>query len=212
MRMESEKALRLISHAFEEGARLRERLARELGPTLVQAAAAVVGCLREGGKLLFFGNGGSAADAQHLAAEFVGRFVMERPGLPAIALNTDSSIITAIGNDYGFDKVFSRQIEALGQPGDVAIGISTSGSSPNVIAAIREARRRNLRTIGLSGKDGGELAKLVDFSLCVPCSTTARVQECHITMGHILCELMEKEMFEGNAARSASPDKTLVAV
>lgn len=193
--MKSPSALQRIQESFEEGARLRLQLAADLGPVIVQAAAAIVHCLREGGKLLFFGNGGSAADAQHLAAEFVGRFVLERPGLPAIALTTDSSILTAIGNDYGFDRVFSRQLEALAQPGDIAIGISTSGGSPNVLAAIHEARRRNLKTIGFSGKDGGELARIVDFSLLVPCRTTARVQECHITIGHILCELMEQELF-----------------
>ena len=147
-----------------------------------------------GGKLLFFGNGGSAADAQHLAAEFVGRFQIERHALPAIALTTDSSILTAVGNDYGFDQIFARQVQALGRPGDVAIGISTSGNSPNVTGAIKQAAKQDLKTIGLAGKDGGSLAKAVDVSIVVASTNVARVQECHITIGHILCELVENDL------------------
>jgi phosphoheptose isomerase len=146
---------------------------------------------------LFFGNGGSASDAQHLAAEFVGRFVIERRGLAAIALTTDSSILTAVGNDYGFDRIFARQIEALGRPEDVAIGFSTSGNSPNVLAAMKQATDQNLKTIGLAGKDGGQLAKIADVAITVASSRTARIQECHITIGHIWCELMEAELFSG---------------
>ena len=149
-------------------------------------------CLAEGGKLLLFGNGGSAADAQHLAAEFVvGRFVVERAGLAAIALTTDSSILTAVANDYGFERVFARQIEALGRPGDVAIGISTSGNSANVLAAMKQAANQNLKTIGLSGKDGGLLVRASNVSVTVPAVNTARIQECHIAIGHIWCELVE---------------------
>ena len=154
-------------------------------------------CLRAGGKLLFFGNGGSAADAQHLAAEFVGRFVRERAGLPAIALTTDSSILTAVGNDYGFDQIFARQVQALGRPGDVAIAISTSGNSPNIIEGVKAARKGYLKTIGLSGKDGGLLAAEADVVITIASTSTARIQECHITIGHLLCELTEEALAEG---------------
>lgn len=193
--MDSDKALALVVGALQQGADLRMKVAEDCGRIIVRAAAAITNCLRSGGKLLFFGNGGSAADAQHLAAEFVGRFVLERQGLPAIALTTDSSILTAVGNDYGFDRIFSRQVEALGRPGDIAVGISTSGNSPNVLAAVRQAASQQMKTIGLAGKDGGALANSVDFALTVPSSITARVQECHIAIGHLLCELMEAEMF-----------------
>jgi D-sedoheptulose 7-phosphate isomerase len=180
--------------ALTEGADLRMKIGRENGPTIVKAALLIANCLQFGNKLLLFGNGGSAADAQHLAAEFVGRFVRERAGLPAIALTTDSSILTAVGNDYGFEQVFSRQIEALGRPNDVAIGISTSGNSPNVIEGVKQASKQKLKTIGLTGKDGGAIAKCVDLSIVVACANTARIQECHITIGHILCELVETEL------------------
>jgi D-sedoheptulose 7-phosphate isomerase len=194
--MNQESALKLVEHSLGEGAELRLKVARECGPAIVQAAGVVLQCLRSGGKLLLFGNGGSAADAQHLAAEFVGRFVKERRGLPAVALTTDSSIVTAIANDYGFDRIFSRQIEALGNPGDVAIGISSSGNSPNVIAAMKQAARQKLKTIGLSGRDGGALAHCADVALVVRCSNTARVQECQLTIGHLICELTENAWME----------------
>jgi D-sedoheptulose 7-phosphate isomerase len=181
-----------------EGADLRMKVGRENGPTIVNAALLIANCLQFGNKLLLFGNGGSAADAQHLAAEFVGRFVRERAGLPAIALTTDSSILTAVGNDYGFEQVFSRQIEALGRSNDVAIGISTSGNSPNVLAGLKQASKQNLKTIGLTGKDGGAIATCVDLSITVPCADTARIQECHITIGHILCELVETELSDSS--------------
>jgi D-sedoheptulose 7-phosphate isomerase len=191
--MNIEKSLHQIHSSMKEGAELRLQIAQVCGNNIVAAAEAMLQCLRSGGKLLFFGNGGSAADAQHLAAEFVGRFVKERRGLPAVALTTDSSILTAIGNDYGFDRVFSRQIEALGNPGDVAVGISSSGNSPNVIAAIRVATKQRLKTIALSGRDGGALAQCADISIVVASPNTARVQECHIAIGHLLCELVENE-------------------
>jgi D-sedoheptulose 7-phosphate isomerase len=192
--MTDEQALDRITAAMKEGAELRLSVARQCGPAIVAAARAITACLRSGGKLLFFGNGGSAADAQHLAAEFVGRFVLERRALPAVALTTDSSILTAVGNDYGFEQVFSRQIEALGRAGDVAVGISTSGHSPNVIAGFKQARAQNLKTIGLAGKDGGQISTCTDIPLVVASSNTARVQECHITIGHLLCELVETEL------------------
>ena len=202
--MNAELALNHVVSSLREGAELRSRVAHDCGETIVQAASLMIHCLRSGGKLLFFGNGGSAADAQHLAAEFVGRFVLERPGLPAIALTTDSSILTAVGNDYGFDQIFARQIEALGCPNDLAVGISTSGNSPNVIQAINKARKQDVKTIGLAGKDGGTLARCVDLAITVPSTDTARVQECHIAIGHILCELVENELFETKSIRTAT--------
>src|SRR3954454_22282647 len=193
--MNTETALNRVTSCFQEGAQLRNKVARECGAAIVEAASLISNCLQSGGKLLFCGNGGSAADAQHLAAEFVGRFVKERRGLPAIALTTDSSILTAIGNDYGFDVVFSRQVEALGQPQDVLIGITTSGNSPNVLAAMKEASSRGLKTIGLAGRDGGALAQCADVAIVIPSPNTARIQECHITIGHLFCELVEDELF-----------------
>ena len=151
-------------------------------------------CLADGNKILLFGNGGSAADAQHIAAEFVNRFLIERPPLAAMALTTDSSILTSIGNDYHFDDIFSKQIQALGREGDIACGISTSGNSPNVLKGLEAAKRMNLYTIGLSGR-GGKMVSLVDLALTVPSDTTARVQECHLTMAHILCELVERTLY-----------------
>jgi D-sedoheptulose 7-phosphate isomerase len=195
--MERNAALAQVVSALREGAELRVQLAQTLSPRIVDAAQLIAQCLRDGGKVLLFGNGGSAADAQHLAAEFVGRFVLERNALPAIALTTDSSILTAVGNDYGFDQVFARQIQALGRPRDVAIGISTSGNSPNVVKAVSVAAERGLRTIGLAGRDGGVLAKAAEIAITVPSTNTARIQECHIAVGHVLCELVEDALFGG---------------
>ena len=193
--MERSAALAHVFSGLRDGAELRIQLAQTLGPKIVDAAQLIAECLKDGGKVLLFGNGGSAADAQHLAAEFVGRFVLERSPLPGIALTTDSSILTAVGNDYGFDQVFVRQVLALGRPKDVAIGISTSGNSPNVIKAVQAAAERGLRTIGLAGRDGGALAKGVEVAITVPSTNTARIQECHIAVGHVLCELVENELF-----------------
>jgi len=193
--MERSAALAHVFSGLRDGAELRIQLAQTLGPKIVDAAQLIAECLKDGGKVLLFGNGGSAADAQHLAAELVGRFVLERSPLPGIALTTDSSILTAVGNDYGFDQVFVRQVLALGRPKDVAIGISTSGNSPNVIKAVQAAAERGLRTIGLAGRDGGALAKGVEVAITVPSTNTARIQECHIAVGHVLCELVENELF-----------------
>ena len=195
--MDRQQAIDLIDSSLREGAELRAVVARDCSTAIFEAACLITACFRSGGKLLFFGNGGSAADAQHLAAEFVGRFVRERAGLPAIALTTDSSILTAVGNDYGFDRVFARQLEALGRAGDVAIGISTSGNSPNVLEGIKAAKRERLTTIGLSGKDGGMLAKEADLTITISSSSTARIQECHIAVGHLLCELTEEALAQG---------------
>jgi D-sedoheptulose 7-phosphate isomerase len=164
----------------------------------------LVKTFKDGNKVFLFGNGGSAADAQHIAAEFVGRFAFDRPALPAIALSVNSSCVTAIGNDYGFDRVFTRQLEALARPGDMAIGISTSGKSPNVIQALSLARKMGLHTVALTGCTGGDLLNKVDHCICVPSSETPRIQECQILIGHIISELVEREIFyeEGRVSGS----------
>ncbi len=161
-----------------------------------RAAARVVETLRSGGKLLVFGNGGSAADAQHLAAELVGRFRVERRGLPAVALTTDSSVLTSVGNDSGFERVFARQVEALGGAGDAVVAISTSGESPNVLAAVETARSRGLAVIALTGRDGGRLAGASDVAVVAPVAVTARIQECHVAAIHAICEAVD-EAFGG---------------
>lgn len=160
-----------------------------------RAARTIAESLRAGGRLYLFGNGGSASDAQHIAAEFVNRYAFDHPPMPALALTTDTSVLTSISNDSSFLHVFSRQLAAFGKRGDVAIGISTSGSSPNVIEGIKQARQLSMTTIGLLGKDGGHLASLVDNALIVPSNSTPRVQEVHIMIGHIICELVEQELY-----------------
>ena len=178
-----------------ESARVKQELAAQASGAIAQAAALLVDAFRSGRKALLFGNGGSAADAQHLAAEWTGRLRGERRGLPAISLTANTSELTALGNDYGFDRIFARLIEALGNPGDVAIALSTSGNSPNVLAGVAEARARGLRTIGLSGRRGGKLAPAVELALLVPSDDTQRIQESHITIGHVLAELVEQALF-----------------
>lgn len=166
-----------------------------LHATLAQVAQTCIGALRRGNKILFAGNGGSAADAQHLAGELVSRFNYDRPGLPAFALTTDTSVLTAIGNDYGYEHLFARQIEAVGQPGDVFVGISTSGRSPNVLNALRRAREKGLITVGFTGRGGGDMPALCDHCLRVPADATPRIQEGHISLGHTLCWLIERALF-----------------
>ena len=170
---------------------LHER-AKQQPQAVLDAAAAVIAALKGGGKLLVFGNGGSAADAQHVAAELVGRFERERPGMAAIALTTDASVLTSIGNDYAFDRIFARQIEALGRPGDVALGISTSGASPNIVAGLVAARALGLQTIALTGADGGAVGKAAAIHVNVPSPSAARVQEVHRTVLHVICDLVER--------------------
>jgi len=191
-----------IQRRLRESAELKLRLgAAELEP-LARLVDVTTKALANGHKLLVCGNGGSAADAQHIAAELVGRYQKERRGWPAIALTTDTSILTSIGNDYGFDAVFARQVEALAVPGDVLIGISTSGNSPNVEKAILRARDiGGVATAGFLGRDGGRIKHLVDHAIVVPATETARIQECHITFGHILCELVEARL-AGESGRS----------
>ena len=162
---------------------------------VAEAAELIVDLLRAGGKLLIFGNGGSAADAQHIAAELVNRLSGDRPPIAAIALTTDTSILTSIGNDSSFDEVFERQVRALGRAGDVALAISTSGNSPNVLRAVSAARELGIRTVALAGRNGGELARAADIALVVEAESTQHIQETHITIGHILCELIEESLF-----------------
>lgn len=186
-----------IEAALREHLRVAETLCESatLRSELALAAAACTRCLRAGGKILLAGNGGSAADAQHIAAELVGRFGFDRPGLAAIALTVDTSILTALANDYGYEAVFARQVQALGAAGDVLIGYSTSGRSPNILRALAEARTRGMATIGLCGEDGAGMRALCDHLLCVPSRATPRIQEAHLLLGHTLCELVEREAF-----------------
>jgi D-sedoheptulose 7-phosphate isomerase len=167
----------------------------ELARTIETVARLCVKALHDGNKLLLAGNGGSAADAQHLAAELVSRFYFDRPGLAAVALTTDTSALTAIGNDYGFERLFARQVDALGRKGDVFIGLSTSGNSPNILKGLDEARLKGLVTVGLTGQGGGKMAALCDHCLRMPSSETPRIQEGHIVVGHTVCALVEREMF-----------------
>ena len=162
---------------------------------IAKVVSVCVAALRQGNKILFAGNGGSAADCQHLAGELVSRFHYDRPGLPGIALTTDTSILTAIGNDYGFERVFARQIEALGSSRDVLFAISTSGSSPNILEAVRAARQKNMVIVGMTGKKGRDLAEVCDHCLSTPSDSTPKIQEGHILMGHIICQLIEAEIF-----------------
>jgi D-sedoheptulose 7-phosphate isomerase len=186
----------ILREYVEQGSALRERFFEQQGLRVIELARSIALHLARGGKVLFFGNGGSAADAQHLAAEFVSRFQMERPPLPALALTTDTSILTAIGNDDGFEHVFSKQIKALAGEEDVAVGLSTSGTSPNVIRGLQTAKELGLVTAGLTGKDGGEMLRLCDYALHVRSHTTALIQEVHISIGHMLCRMVDHFLFE----------------
>jgi len=182
----------ILRNNLERSIEVHERLLNICLPQLAAAAEALISAYSRGCKALFFGNGGSAADAQHLAAEFVGRYLRERKPLPALALNANSSAVTAIGNDYGFDQVFARQIEALAKPGDIAVGISTSGNSPNVLEGVLRARKLGLLTIALTGLTGGRLRDCADILIAVPSDETPRIQECHILIGHALSDAVEQ--------------------
>ncbi len=181
-----------IRRVAAESAALKQRFFGENASLLLDVGSRIAESLRAGGKVLAFGNGGSAADAQHLAGELVGRFRRDRPGLAAIALTTDPSVVTAIGNDFGFETIFRRQVEALGRPGDVALGISTSGRSPNVLEALRAAREKGLVTVGFTGGGGGPLRDLVDYLVDVPHSDTQRIQEVHLMVVHVVCQVVEE--------------------
>jgi D-sedoheptulose 7-phosphate isomerase len=190
-----------ILHLAQEGLQVKERFFQDNCDAIVEIINCITDSLRQGNKILIFGNGGSAADAQHIAAEFVNRFLFDRAPLPAIALTTDTSIVTSISNDADFSHVFSRQIEALGKKGDIAWGITTSGTSPNVIEGFRMAKEKGMTTVALTGKDGGEALQVADYGLNVNSTSTPRIQEAHITAGHIICELVEREMFPQGGRR-----------
>jgi D-sedoheptulose 7-phosphate isomerase len=179
----------------EDSIRVKTQFFAENSHLLAETAQVIAHGFQNGRKVLLFGNGGSAADAQHIAAEFVGRFMAERDPLPALSLSTDTSMLTAIGNDYGFDTVFARQIIALGQPGDTALAISTSGNSPNVLNGIEAAKSKGMYTVGLTGKTGGRMNGAVEVLFRVPSLHTPRIQETHIMIGHIICELIDRKMF-----------------
>ncbi|HOX16030.1 MAG TPA: D-sedoheptulose 7-phosphate isomerase [Smithellaceae bacterium] len=181
---------------FKESCRVKEAFINDNLNKLVKVIEVLTAALKAGNKIMIFGNGGSAADAQHIAAEFVNRFIIERPPLPAIALTTDTSVITSIGNDYDFSEIFAKQIRALGQQGDVAWGISTSGNSPNVLKGLELAKKMGLVTLAFTGKDGGAIAQIADVSLNVSSNSTARIQETHITAGHAICELVDIKLFQ----------------
>jgi len=183
-----------VARSLKEGAELRLKMAETMAASITAAAESIAEAFKAGRKLLLFGNGGSAADAQHIAAEFMNRFLIERPPLPAIALTTDTSVLTSIANDYSFDDVFSKQVKALGKKGDVALGITTSGSSANVLKALRAAKKLGMITIALTG-DAGKAAALADIALQIPSRSTPRIQEAHIVVGHILCDLTDTLLF-----------------
>src|SRR5271156_6658775 len=187
----------LVLDRIQRSIEVKQALLKDVifGGLVIQAALEIVKSLRAGGKVLFFGNGGSAADAQHLAAEFTGRYLKERRALPALALHGNSSAVTAIGNDYGFDLVFARQMEAFGKEGDVAVGISTSGNSRNVLRALEVAKSKGIFTVALTGASGGLMKQIADCTLCIPSEETPRIQECHILTGHIICEIAEEMLF-----------------
>ena len=183
-----------VARSLKEGAELRLKMADTMAASITAAAESIAEAFKAGRKLLLFGNGGSAADAQHIAAEFMNRFLIERPPLPAIALTTDTSVLTSIANDYAFDDVFSKQVKALGKKGDVALGITTSGSSANVLKALRAAKKLGMVTIALTG-EAGKAATLADIALQIPSRSTPRIQEAHIVVGHILCDLTDNLLF-----------------
>jgi len=189
-----EQAVRVLA---ADSVALKQRFFDANAGLLIEVGGRMAECLRAGGKVLAFGNGGSAADAQHLAAELVGRFLRDRPGLSAFALTTDTSVLTAVGNDMGYESVFRRQVEAHGRPGDVAVGITTSGRSPNVVQALERARELGLVTVGLTGNGGGRLAGRVDYLVDVPHRETARIQEVHAMVVHVLCQVVEEAMPRG---------------
>ena len=186
---------KIILKRFKESSEVKTRFLKENLSKLLDVVKLVSHTFEVGNKLFFFGNGGSPAGAQHLAAEFINRYVMERPPLPAIALTTDTSILTSVSNDLSFHEIFAKQLRALGKEGDVTIGITTSGNSPNIIKAFEVAKEMGMKTVALTGNDGGIVSKMADFSLVVPSSSTPRIQETHILIGHILCEMVEHYLF-----------------
>lgn len=185
-----------VRRIFESSIQVKQQFLLDQLPALIAATEAVIATLRSGGKILLFGNGGSAADAQHIAAEFVNRYVRDRPPLSAIALTTDTSALTAIANDFGPEDVFAKQIQALGKEGDIALAFSTSGNSPNVLRGLERCRELGIQTVGLTGGTGGALAERVDHCLCIAATTsTPRIQEAHILIGHAICEMVDHVLY-----------------
>ena len=184
-----------IKSIFKESIKVKEKVCENHLETIIKIVRLIIQCLEDGGKVILCGNGGSAADSQHIASELIGRFKMDRSPLPAIALSTNTSILTSLGNDYSYEVIFSRQVQALAKKGDILIAISTSGRSGNVVEAVKTAKNIGLKTIALTGKDGGKLGKIADVSLVVPSQETPRIQESHITVAHIICELVEEQLF-----------------
>ena len=183
-----------IKDILLESIQVKEEILRNQVEQIEQIAMLMIDCLKKDGKVIVFGNGGSASDSQHIAAELVGRFKKDRSALAGVALTTNTSIITSLANDYGYDVIFSRQVEALGKKNDVVLGISTSGKAKNVALGIKQAKKMGIKTVALSGGDGGDIVKLADVSLVVPSKITARIQEAHITIAHIICEMIEQEL------------------
>lgn len=183
-----------IKDILLESIQVKEEILRNQVDSILQIAVLMIDCLKKDGKVIVFGNGGSASDSQHIAAELVGRFKKDRSALAAIALTTNTSILTSLANDYGYDVVFERQVEALGKKNDVVLGISTSGKAKSVALGIKQAKKMGIKTVALSGGDGGDIVKLADVSLLVPSKVTARIQEAHITIAHIICEMIEQEL------------------
>ena len=184
-----------VEQRFRESGEVKDQFVQTYADLIVNVAGLIVASIHAEGKIFLFGNGGSATDASHIAAEFVGRYDRDRAPLPALALSTDTAVITCIANDYDYADIFARQISGLGRKGDIAIALSTSGNSPNVLKAVEVARNLGLITVAWTGKDGGKLVSLVDYPFVVPSNVTARIQECHITLGHVLCELVEEKLF-----------------
>ncbi|MGB3479104.1 MAG: D-sedoheptulose 7-phosphate isomerase [bacterium] len=196
-------AKQIVINEFRESSRLKNNLVNndEILKIVVSVSSAIINAFKKNKKVLLFGNGGSAADAQHIAAELIGKYRLHRTGLAAVALNTNTSTLTALANDYSFTDVFTRQLDVLGQRGDVAIGISTSGKSKNVISALKLANQKRLITVALTGTGGRGLKKHVNYCICVPSADTPRIQEAHILIGHTICEIVEKTLFGKNSAR-----------
>jgi D-sedoheptulose 7-phosphate isomerase len=192
----------VVIRELEESANIKVMMAQNLSDIIANAVQIILNAYKAGGKVLLIGNGGSAADAQHIAAELVGRFKLERIGLPAIALSTNTSILTALANDYGYDTVFSRQVEAIANDNDVLIAITTSGTSPNILKAVEMAHSKGVIVIGMTGARGGKLKDMADLTIVVPSDNTARIQEAHITIGHIICHLVENELFNESSGIS----------
>jgi D-sedoheptulose 7-phosphate isomerase len=190
-----ENPVELVTRELEESARVKSVMAQSLANAIADAAQKILDAYREGKKVFLIGNGGSAADAQHIAAEMVGRFKLERRALPAIALTTDTSVLTALANDYGYNAIFSRQLEALANDKDVLIAITTSGTSSNILTAVEAAREKGMFVIGLTGEKGGGLKETADLTIAVPSNDTPRIQEAHITIGHVICSIVERELF-----------------